>query len=154
VGSEIVERTLIVRSSGARRWDLVEAHSSLAGLLEDAVGRKRVEVRMNVERAPEELGRGHGARLGAGLAGAPPHEARDLLREDPVHRAEHLGPPWLGHLGRCTRRRCQAPCRSTLTIASVDATQVSFYLLRTDTKRPGAGGTVTSDGSYVPPRCP
>jgi hypothetical protein len=32
-------------------------HLSLAGLLEDAVGRERVQARMDVERAPEELRR-------------------------------------------------------------------------------------------------
>jgi hypothetical protein len=42
---------------GARGRDLVEAHPSLVGLLEDAVGRERVQMRMDIERAPEEPSR-------------------------------------------------------------------------------------------------
>jgi len=69
----------------------VQPHASGDGLLEDAIGGHRVEVKMHIDAAAKKLWAPDGSGLGAGDAGEPLGHARNLFSEDAIHRAEHVG---------------------------------------------------------------
>ena len=74
-----------------RRRRLVEAHARSLRLLEHAVCRDRVKMNVQIQAPTEHMGAPNRARLRAVDAREAPGQARDLLREDAVHGADHPG---------------------------------------------------------------